>query len=213
MSASLLSSFAWRRALKTFVPPSKLPKNAIPDISPILEAARLAPTSFGVQPFNIHVVTKQETKAKLYDVSYQQNQVTSCTHLLVFSARKDASVTVERFIAAHNLDNTHPVYATSVRNVLSSLDSSSFLAFSTSQAYIALGFSLAAAADLRIGSCPMGGFNADKVRTVLELPESEVPVAYLAIGIVPSPGSPESKLNDELFKVRLPTDTLITFDS
>jgi nitroreductase len=56
------------------------------------------------------------------------------------------------------------------------------LAWASRQAYIALGFGLAAAADQRIASCPMEGFSTADVAKILELPETLVPIVYLAVG-------------------------------
>lgn len=155
MSTSTLAAMTWRRALKHFAPSSPI------DITPILKAAALAPSSFGIQPFQIYVITSPEMKSKIAPVAYNQPQITECSHLLVFAARKDAKGSVERCIKAHNFDVLAPEYATIIRNSLGGLDDKSFLEFSCNQAHVALGFGLVAAADLQIGSCPMGGFNAE----------------------------------------------------
>lgn len=55
-------------------------------IERILEAARLAPTSSGLQPFSVLVVTNDELKAQLRPVCWDQPQITDCSHLLVFAA-------------------------------------------------------------------------------------------------------------------------------
>lgn len=70
-SPALIPGLKWRSALKTFKPiePTKV------DIGPVLEAARLAPSSFGLQPYNIHVVTNPELKKELGEVSFGQPQV------------------------------------------------------------------------------------------------------------------------------------------
>jgi nitroreductase len=60
----------WRRALKQFQPSKQMI-----DISPILKAACLAPTSFGIQPFQIYVVTNSELKGKIAAAAYDQPQV------------------------------------------------------------------------------------------------------------------------------------------
>lgn len=71
MSSSFLKSLVWRRALKHF-PSGQVPTT---DVNAILEAARLAPSSFGVQPYHIHVVTNNNVKKELAKVSYDQAQV------------------------------------------------------------------------------------------------------------------------------------------
>ena len=55
-------------------------------IDNILEAIRLAPTSSGLQPFEVFVVTNAEVKAQIREIAWNQSQVTDCSHLLVFAA-------------------------------------------------------------------------------------------------------------------------------
>jgi len=55
-------------------------------IDNILEAIRLAPTSSGLQPFEVFVITDKEVKSKIKEIAWNQSQVTSCSHLLVFAA-------------------------------------------------------------------------------------------------------------------------------
>jgi nitroreductase/dihydropteridine reductase len=55
-------------------------------IDNILEAVRLAPTSSGLQPFEVFVVTKDETKSSIREIAWNQSPVTDCSHLLVFAA-------------------------------------------------------------------------------------------------------------------------------
>jgi hypothetical protein len=69
--SALIQSLSWRSALKSFAPISPNMVN----IQPILEATRLAPSAFGVQPYHIHVVSDPELKTKLREVSYDQPQV------------------------------------------------------------------------------------------------------------------------------------------
>jgi nitroreductase/dihydropteridine reductase len=70
MSDKLLKQMQWRRALKQFQPSTKTL-----DISSILKAACLAPTSFGIQPFQIYVVTNSELKGRIAAAAYNQPQV------------------------------------------------------------------------------------------------------------------------------------------
>lgn len=129
MSNNFLNSLVWRRALKSFGSTGQPI-----DISPILEAARLAPTSFGLQPFQIHVVTNADLKAKLFPASYNQPQIKQCTHLLVFTARNDPTTTVERYIKLQNLDKNYPDYAQSLRKSLTSMSRKQFQEWSSNQA-------------------------------------------------------------------------------
>lgn len=73
MSTGMMMSLMWRRALKHFSPSGR-----VVDISSILNAASLAPTSFGVQPFQIYVVTNASVKEKISPAAYNQPQVKIC---------------------------------------------------------------------------------------------------------------------------------------
>lgn len=84
MSVQCLASMSWRRALKHF-PPAMKPI----DISPILTAASLAPTSFGVQPFQIYVISNADIKSKIAAAAYQQPQVRVICHKNVIKVPHD----------------------------------------------------------------------------------------------------------------------------
>jgi nitroreductase len=77
--------------------------------------------------------------------------------------------------------------------------------WATNQAFIALGVGVAAAAELRLSSCPMGGFVASDVHKVLQLPDNEWPVVYLAIG------STEDPSDETRTKLRLKKSDLFKF--
>lgn len=68
MTTNFLTKLQWRRALKTFSAGSV-------NIDPILQAVTLAPSSYGLQPYHVHVVSDVETKQKLRAVSFDQQQV------------------------------------------------------------------------------------------------------------------------------------------
>ena len=55
-------------------------------IGNIIEAISLAPTSSGLQPFEIIVITNQEVKEKIKPIAWNQSVVTDCSHLFVFAA-------------------------------------------------------------------------------------------------------------------------------
>lgn len=173
---SFLSNLTWRRAVKHFAPVSDTAPS--PDISPLLTAACEAPTCFGLQPFKILVVENADAKARLAPVCYNQPQISECTHLLVFCARNDLEVRLEEYVAA---TGTGPEGRAMIENMLSHL--SHPVHWAKHQAYLALGFALAAAAERKIATCPMEGFDPAGVSAVLDLPHTLVPAALLAVGV------------------------------
>lgn len=173
---SFLANLEWRRAEKSFVPfDFEDDPDSIEKVMKVINAMQQAPSSFGVQPYHIIVVQSQEMKDKLFPASYNQQQVKTCHTLFVICARSDVAQRVEECIqVAHLPENTAAFY----RHAASHND----LGWAARQAYIALGFGLAACAELKLASCPMEGFDTQGVKKVLSLPDTLTPMVYLAVG-------------------------------
>ena len=78
----LLDILNWRYAAKA-MNGKKVPQEKIDNI---IEAISLSPTSSGLQPFEIIVITNQELKEKIRPISWNQSVITDCSHLVVFAA-------------------------------------------------------------------------------------------------------------------------------
>ena len=78
----LLDKLNWRYATKA-MNGQKIPQEKIDNI---IEAISLAPTSSGLQPFEVYVITNQEVKDKIKPIAWNQSVVSDCSHLLVFAA-------------------------------------------------------------------------------------------------------------------------------
>jgi nitroreductase len=172
---SFLANLKWRRAVKSFAPAPTVQEQ--PDIFPILEAAINAPSAFGLQPFKILVITDPVMKRNLAPVCFNQPQITTCSHLLVFCARTDLETRLEEFVRSTGIG---PEYKGMIESTLESL--SHPVHWAKHQVYLALGFALAAAAEKKIATCPMEGFSADGVSSVLNLPTTLQPAVLLAVG-------------------------------
>lgn len=169
MNQSFTSSLEWRRAVKHF-------GTGDVDATPVLNAMINAPSSFGLQPYKIIAVTNKELKEKLKPVSYNQSQVTECHTLFILCARTDVEARAEEYLKATGAEGMRDMLMGFVGYLPDKV------AWASKQAYIALGFGLAAAAEHKIASCPMEGFNSAEVTKILELPANLVPVVYLAVG-------------------------------
>ena len=169
MNQSFTSSLEWRRAVKHF-------GTGDVDATPVLNAMINAPSSFGLQPYKIVAVTNKELKEKLKPVSYNQAQVTECNTLFILCARTDVEVRAEEYLKATGAEGMRDMLMGFVGYLPDKT------AWAAKQAYIALGFGLAAAAEHKIASCPMEGFNSAEVTKILELPANLVPVVFLAVG-------------------------------
>src|SRR4051812_26903985 len=96
----LIDKMNWRYATKKFDAARTVPAEKI---ERILEAARLAPTSSGLQPFQLLVVTNPALRERIKAIGYDQQQIVDCSHLLVFAAWDDT--TPERIDSMFDLAN------------------------------------------------------------------------------------------------------------
>jgi nitroreductase len=93
---SFLSQLDWRYATKNF-DTTKTVSDA--DLGKILEAIRLTPTSFGMQPYHFYVVSNQDIKDKIQAAAWNQPQIGTCSHLIVFTGRTDLAALKEEFFS------------------------------------------------------------------------------------------------------------------
>lgn len=187
---SFLSNLEWRYAAKKFDTTKKVSDD---DMNKILEAIRLTPTSFGMQPYHFYVVTNEEKKAAIEAAAYHQPQVSTSSHLIVMCARNDLTAVKDEYFDALSGGSNE------VREKLSGFEQmvTGFLPHASpewakKQVYIAQGFALAACAELQIDSCPMEGFDAAAVAKILEVPSNldvavMIPVGYRAVDEHPRP--------------------------
>lgn len=182
--SSFLENLQWRRAAKEFDT-----TQPAPDIEPILTAINEAPTSFGLQPYKVFVITDAEQKAKIRSVSYDQPQITECSHLLVFCYDTDVLPRIETFRKAFDIPSDNQLIQM-MRGRISSMRDDELESWSRAQTYIALGFALAAAAERRISSCPMEGCHFAAFTDILNIPSNLHPCVLLAVGPEATPQTP-----------------------
>ncbi|WP_339837086.1 NAD(P)H-dependent oxidoreductase [uncultured Maribacter sp.] len=205
----LLDKLNWRYAAKAM----NGEKVAEDKIERILEAARLAPTSSGLQPFEIFVVKNQDIKEKIKPVAWNQTVITDCSHLLVFAAWD--TYTVERINYMFDLTNEIRGFKNerweNYRQMLLGLypqkSAEENFNHAAKQAYIAFSMAITAAAFEGVDTTPLEGFEPDAVDEILGLREKGLRSAVLLpIGY--------RKENEDwlvnLKKVRKPMKDLVT---
>jgi nitroreductase len=169
---STIEALNWRYATKK-MNGEKVPEEAV---SQIIKAAHLAPTSSGLQPFKIIVITNQALKEKIAAVANNQSQVIDCSHLLVFAAWDNYTAENIRSVFAHaNAERGLPAsateaYETSLIAAYISKSAEENFHHAAKQAYIAFGLAIAEAAMLEVDTTPMEGFDAAKLDELLDLP-------------------------------------------
>ncbi len=93
---SFLSNLNWRYATKQFDTNRKV---SDADLTQIVEAIRMTPTSFGLQPYHFYIITNQEIKDKIQAVGWNQPQIGTASHLIVFTARTDFIANNDEYFA------------------------------------------------------------------------------------------------------------------
>ena len=181
---NLIEKMNWRYATKRMngkkIPAEKLDK--------ILEAVRLAPTSFGLQPFKVIVIEDQALRERIFNEACQQPQIKESSQILVFAAIKNIDdQQVEDFIQL--IADTRGLKVESLNDfkamfggIIASDENRNFI-WTARQAYIAFGIGIVAAAMEDVDATPMEGFNADALDKVLGLTEQNLSaVNILALG-------------------------------
>ena len=170
--SELQQKLEWRYATKKMNPAKAVPQEKV---DRIVEAARLAPTSSGLQPFEIIVVTNKAVREEIKPKAWGQEQITDCSHLLVFAAWD--TYTPDRINAMFDLTNTERGFvnegAENYRKMLlgsyPARDAQVNFEHAARQAYIGLGAALIAAAFEEVDSTPMEGFDPKALDEILGL--------------------------------------------
>ena len=182
----VLESLKWRAAVRKYDTNRKV-SNA--DLEALLEAGNLTPTSMGLQPFKIMVVRNAELQQKLVPISYNQQHVAEASHILVFAIETNVDLQtvdayIERAMDRRQVPSTAlDGYKNSISGYISTMSNEAKTNWATKQAYIALGTVMTIAADLKIDTCPMEGFEPKAYQEMLGLEaENLMPVVILPIG-------------------------------
>jgi len=205
---NVLNSLQWRYAAKRMTG-ERLPQEKV-DI--VLEAARLAPTSSGIQPFSILQITDKGLLEKIRPIAFNQPQITEASHLLVFAAWDDVTGEHIDKVYAHIANERHlpedaqAAYVDALKKRFAAWTPEKRAAWAANQSYIALGIAITAAASEKIDATPMEGFHNTGLDQLLGLPERGLrSVTLLALGY-------RDSANDRfvnLKKVRRPKEELV----
>jgi nitroreductase len=170
--AQLLASLEWRYATKAF------DTRKLPDATwaALEESLRLAPSSYGLQPWKFIVVNDPALRAKLRPVSWNQSQVTDASHLVVFARRTevteaDVNEFFHQMVSERGADaaKLEPYRQMMIGGVVKGKDSAGQKEWAARQLYIALGQLMGAAAAMAIDTCALEGIDPDAYTEILGL--------------------------------------------
>jgi nitroreductase len=172
--SALIEALNWRYATKQFDPARKIPA---PVWEALEDALVLTPSSYGLQPWQFFVVVDPGLKAALRPHSWNQPQVTDCSHHVVFATRNDVDEAfVDKYIA--RIAEVRGVTPESMgfykdmmaSDILNGPRSKWVQKWAARQLYIALGNFMTSAAVLGVDTCPMEGLDPAKYDEILGLP-------------------------------------------
>jgi len=212
--ATLVANLHWRYATKVFDSTKTIPADVWKGLE---ETLVLTPSSFGLQPWKFLVITSSELKAKLKPHSWNQSQVTDCSHYVVFaSLKKISEADIDAFLArmaeirssTHNslkirgtaLDSLKSYRRIMVGDLIQGARSKVAAEWAARQAYIALGNFMTAAALLQVDTCPMEGFIPTEYDKVLGLEARGLTAAVCCAAGYRSENDKYSKLPKVRFK-------------
>ncbi len=177
MTPSFTDSLLWRYATKAFDPSKAISEQ---ELDSQLEALRLSPSSFGLQPWTFIVVKNPALRARIREVAWGQSQVTDASHLIVLCARRtiDAAY-VKAFVDFIASERAMPraqleEYESMMTGFIASHSPEAKAEWMKRQVYIALGILLASCAEAHIDATPMEGFDPAKVDEILGLGEKNL---------------------------------------
>jgi len=207
MKNDFTKAMAFRHACKIFDENRKINDE---EIHYILEAGRTSPSSFGLEGWKFLVITNQALKEKLRPACWNQVQITSCSHLVVLLAEiegakvesgKPKAQLGRRGMDEATLQGYVEMYGGHLKETLAT-DKNTY-AWTARQTYIAGANMMTAAAFIGIDSCPIEGFEKEKVEEILELDTKKWQVAMLLpFGY---------RVNEQSTQLRLDFDEVVEF--
>lgn len=201
---SLIEDLNWRHAVKAYNPTEKVSEE---NIDKIVEAARLAPTSSGLQPFRVIVVRDQAIKEKLMAGALNPECMRDCSHVIIFAAWD--RYTAERIDKMYDFTTDErglprgrfSSYTDKLKALYLQQPAELNFDHIARQTYIALGLALAQAAELKVDTTPIEGFDNDLVDEVLNLKEQGLKsVSLIYVGCA----DPQRDWIAPMKKVRIP---------
>jgi nitroreductase len=181
----IISALEKRYAVKVFDPSQKVSND---DIATILESARLAPSSVGLEAWKFFDVKNSEVRKKIRVASYDQTKMTDASHLIVIAYRIDSDALVSELVtrsatAQGKKKEDLTGLEKMAKGALDSKPEDAKGAWLKAQAYIPLGMMIETAALLGVDTCPMEGFDPQQIDAILGLDKRNLHAAtILAVG-------------------------------
>jgi len=205
-SDNFLDAIQKRHACKLFDETKRISKEKL---ELILEYGRLSPSSFGMEPWRFLVVQSQEMKEKLRPFCWDQPQITTCSDLVLIKtvisplapgSKYSRDMLSRRDLPKERIEAYYDIYD---KFATAKMAGEGIFSWSSRQCYIAAANMMTGAAALGIDSCPIEGFEKEKIESLLDMdPAKEALALIIAFGY---------RVNEVTKKIRLPLDKIIKY--
>lgn len=201
---NFLEAMEFRHACKIFDETKKISEE---QKKLILEYGRQSPSSFGLEPWHFLVITDKDLREKIKGACWNQEQVTSSSFVVVYLSylphnfRGETTFLKQRLSRRGFDESRYRFYFNMVETFLAAQNTEEW---AKRQSYIPMANMMTGAATLGIDSCPMEGFEVEKLKPVLANYvdwNNFAPVALAAFGY---------RKNEQPKKVREDISSLVT---
>ncbi|MFA6144522.1 MAG: NAD(P)H-dependent oxidoreductase [Sulfurimonas sp.] len=196
--SQFLEAMAFRHACKQFDSEKQIPSE---QFEQILEVVRMSPSSFGMEPWRLIVVRDPKLRKALKSSCWNQNQITDCSELVIFTTdndivRSDSPYVRKMFERRGMSSEMVDTYLGVYKNYLDPIEADEELLenWTAKQCYIALANMMTYAATLEIDSCPIEGFDKEGVEAILDLDYGRSVAVICALGYRMNPQSEQKRL-------------------
>lgn len=176
-SDTILNAFEWRYDNQDFNPKKEISQR---DLKTLFESLRLAPSSYGLQPYKFIVVQSKKIRKKLQEDASTYSDIISSPHLIVVASLNH----IKESYINHFFNEISRIRSTSIESlsnfkamITNSVNQdplkSNIPAWTSCQAHIAVGMFIATAALLKIDAHNVLGANHKECDRILNLTNSE----------------------------------------
>lgn len=167
-----------RRSIKSFDPEHTFTEA---EEKQLLSLAMLAPTAFNIQNWRFVVVKDKALRQQIREAAWNQAQVTDCSMLVVMCADKNSWARQPERYWANAAQATQDFLLPAIDNYYRGKEQVQQDEAMRSCGMAAQTLMLAAKA-MGYDSCPMDGFDFDKVGELIKLPDDHAIAMFVAIG-------------------------------
>lgn len=217
LKQDILDAYHFRHATKEFDPNKKVSDD---DFRFIMETGRMSPSSFGFEPWRFVVIQNTELKEKIKNTAWgAYGKLPEASHFVVILARTkkdtkyDSQYLQDHFKNVKNLPEDHMAKYLEKIEQFQKVDfdllegERPLYDWAGKQTYLALGNMMTAAAQIGVDSCPIEGFDIEKMNTLLD-EEGLLEEGRFSISVMVAFGY---RVKDPAPKTRRPYEDIVKF--